>query len=165
MKEIGRARRRVGRDLLRLSLAALFALLVFSPGPARAADVIFSAIGDVPYGPEEIPELQQHVADHNRYSPSAFLVHLGDILSSSEECQEIRYQTVADIFKTSAVPVFIVPGDNEWVNCADPAQGWAWWEAHLLGLEQASAASGWWSRRPRGPRTSRSCRARCSSWA
>jgi PKD repeat protein len=98
--------------------------------------VIFSAIGDVPYEPEELAELQQHVADHNRYSPSAFLVHLGDIQSGSEACQEIRYQTVADILATSQVPVFIVPGDNEWVNCADPAQGWAWWEAHLLGLEQ-----------------------------
>jgi PKD repeat protein len=99
--------------------------------------VIFSAIGDVPYGPDEIPELQQHVADHNRYSPSAFLVHLGDILSGSEACEEVRYQTVADILKASAVPAFIVPGDNEWVNCADPALGWAFWEAHLLGLEQS----------------------------
>jgi PKD repeat protein len=99
--------------------------------------VIFSAIGDVPYGADEIPELEQHVADHNLYSPSAFLVHLGDIQSSSEPCQESRYQTVADVFLASEVPVFIVPGDNEWVGCSDPAQGWAWWEAHLLGLEES----------------------------
>jgi hypothetical protein len=98
--------------------------------------VVFSAIGDVPYSEGEIAELEQHVADHNLYSPSEFLVHLGDIMSSSELCQEIRYQTVADVLKASDVPVFIVPGDNEWVNCVDPAQGWAFWEQHLLGLEQ-----------------------------
>ncbi len=129
----GRGGRGPCRSLL-LGLAACLPAL--APGPARGADVIFSAIGDVPYSPEEIAELEQHVADHNRYSPSAFLVHLGDILSSSEQCQEIRYQTVADVFRTSGVPVFIVPGDNEWVGCSDPAQGWAWWEQHLLGLEE-----------------------------
>jgi uncharacterized repeat protein (TIGR02543 family) len=119
------------------SFAIPLALLALAAAPAGAADLVFSAIGDVPYAPEEIAELEQHVADHNRYSPSAFLVHLGDIQSGSEPCQELRYQTVADLLATSEVPVFIVPGDNEWVGCADPAQGWAWWETHLLGLEQS----------------------------
>jgi hypothetical protein len=120
------------------ALAAFLPCLVLFSGPARGADpVIFSAFGDVPYSSDELLDLEQHVADHNRYSPSSFLVHLGDIQSGSELCEETRYQTVADVLKASEVPVFIVPGDNEWVNCADPAQGWAWWTEHLLGLEQS----------------------------
>jgi hypothetical protein len=126
------------RRALAFALALLALGLLAGAAPSRAADpVVFSAIGDVPYGDDEIAELEQHVADHNRYSPSAFLVHLGDILSSSEACQEIRYQTVADVLKGSEVPVFIVPGDNEWVGCSNPSQGWAWWEEHLLGLEES----------------------------
>jgi hypothetical protein len=126
---------RARRGRLRAALTAC--VLLLAAGLARAAgDLIFSAIGDVPYAPEEIAELEQHLADHDRYSPSTFLVHLGDIQSSSEPCQEARYQTVADLLMTSEVPVFIVPGDNEWVGCTNPAQGWAWWEEHLLGLEQ-----------------------------
>jgi hypothetical protein len=121
-----------------VALAACLAALVLAP-ETRAAPgdpVVFSAIGDVPYDADEISEFAEHVENHNRYSPSAFLIHLGDILSGSESCQEARYQTVAEILKTSEVPAFIVPGDNEWVGCSNPAQGWAWWEEHLLGLEQ-----------------------------
>jgi len=128
-----------GRLLRRLAAIAL-PLVALAAGSATAAvgdPVVFSVFGDTPYGEDEIPEFQAHIANHNLYSPSAFLVHVGDIMSSSETCQEIRYQTVADVLKTSEVPVFILPGDNEWVGCSDPAQGWAWWTQHLLGLEES----------------------------
>jgi len=126
-----------GRHLSILrGLTALLPLLGLASTAAQAGDVIFSAVGDVPYGPDEIPELEEHIANLNLYSPSIFLIHLGDILSGSESCQEVRYQTVADVLLGSAVPAFIVPGDNEWVGCSNPSQGWAWWEANLLGLEQ-----------------------------
>src|SRR5262245_20138333 len=125
-----------GSRLLRF----LFLTLVFAspilPDLARAADLIFSAIGDVPYSTSEIPELEEHIANHNLYSPSRFLIHLGDIKSGSETCAEARYATIADILHASQVPAFIVPGDNEWVNCPNPDQAWAWWTAHLLGIEQ-----------------------------
>ncbi len=128
------------RGPLTRSLAALALLFVaLGDGFARAAvgdPVVFSVFGDVPYQESELTDLETHVANHNLYSPSAFLVHLGDIKSASETCQEIRYQTVADILRTSEVPVFILPGDNEWVNCSNPTQGWAWWTEHLLGLEE-----------------------------
>ena len=117
------------------ALAIFGPLLAASPGPAGAT-VVFSAFGDVPYSTSEVTDLQQNVANFNLYSPSSFLVHLGDIQSGSEKCQASRYQTVANTLKTAAVPAFIVPGDNEWVNCSDPAQGWAWWQQYLLGLEQ-----------------------------
>jgi len=113
-------------------------LLIAVSGSAHAVNpVVFSIFGDVPYSTSELVDLQGNVSNHNLYSPSAFLVHLGDIQSGTEACQEVRYQQVADTLKTSEVPVFIVPGDNEWVDCANPAQGWAWWQTYLLGLEQS----------------------------
>lgn len=125
----------------RRALAALaLPLLTLAAGSASAAvgdPVVFSVIGDVPYRESEVEDLQQQIDLHDLYSPSAFLVHVGDIKSSSEVCEESRYQVVADILKSSEVPVFIVPGDNEWVDCADPDQGWAWWTEHLLGLEES----------------------------
>jgi hypothetical protein len=62
---------------------------------------------------------------------------VGDIKAGSEPCLESTYVAVADILKQSEVPAFLVPGDNEWVDCSDPDQAWAWWEEHLLGLEQS----------------------------
>jgi hypothetical protein len=125
--------------LARSSAAIALLIVVLGDGFARAAvtdPVVFSVFGDVPYDQSELDDLETHVANHNLYSPSAFLVHVGDIKSSSETCQETRYQTVADILTTSEVPVFILPGDNEWVNCSNPSQGWAWWMEHLFGLEE-----------------------------
>jgi hypothetical protein len=119
----------------RLGPLAALALLFLARG-ASAGDLVFSVIGDVPYSESELSTLETHVTNHNRYSPSAFLVHVGDIKSGSESCQEIRYQDVADILKGSAVPVFILPGDNEWVDCSNPSQGWSWWMEHLFALEK-----------------------------
>ena len=101
---------------------------------AQGAAIVFSVIGDVPYGVSELPDLQQHVADHNLYSPSRFLVHLGDMLFG--ECLEARYAEVHDALLQLAVPAFIVPGDNEWNDCDDPDLGWSYWETYFLGLEQ-----------------------------
>jgi hypothetical protein len=124
----------------RLTRALLLAGSILAPGPPAAAldePVAFSVIGDVPYAESELAKLQQHVANHNLYSPSDFLVHLGDIFGDTEACFEARYAAVADVFLDLAVPVYFVPGDNEWNDCADPALGWSWWTSHLMRLEQS----------------------------
>ena len=95
----------------------------------------FSALGDVPYSQAEVPVLQEHMDNHNLYSPSDFLIHLGDIKSASEPCVESRYQDVANILTSLAVTAFIVIGDNEWIDCSDEDQGWQFWETHLMGID------------------------------
>jgi hypothetical protein len=123
--------------LLRRSCAVVVALfpVLLAAGPARAQHVpiTFSAIADIPYGVSERPLLQQHVADHNLYSPSEFLVHLGDLVFG--ECLEDRYIEVADVLKGLAVPVFVTPGDNEWNDCDDPDLAWSYWARHFLRFE------------------------------
>jgi hypothetical protein len=95
---------------------------------------VFSVTGDAPYE-DEVAEFQQHLDDHNLYSHAEFFVHVGDIFSGSEACSEFRYQRMADQLRTLAVPAFVVPGDNETVDCVDPGQGWEYWQSHLLGIE------------------------------
>ncbi len=98
--------------------------------------VVFSVMGDMPYGTSEISEFQQQIDEHDLYSPSEFLTHVGDIKSGSEICSADRYQTVANILKSSQVPCYIVPGDNETTDCVSPTQGWSYWTQYLLRLEQ-----------------------------
>ncbi len=63
---------------------------------AQGQPITFSAVGDVPYSDSEKPEFQQHMDDHDRYSPSEFLVHLGDIKSSGS-CPESWYSEMRGI--------------------------------------------------------------------
>jgi uncharacterized repeat protein (TIGR02543 family) len=103
---------------------------------AQDQPITFSAMGDGPYGTNQVPIFQQQLANHNRYSPSAFLVHLGDIFSGGEPCDTSHYTSVADMLKGLAVPVWIVPGDNETIDCTDPASGVAHWLYVFNNFEQ-----------------------------
>jgi len=103
---------------------------------AQGEVMIFSVIGDVPYSSSELPLLQQHINNHNTYSPSLFLLHVGDIKSGSGACSESVYSNVANILKTSEVPVFIIPGDNEWGDCSNPSQAWNLWAQYYIEFDQ-----------------------------
>jgi hypothetical protein len=68
---------------------------------------------------------------------SEFLIHLGDILSGSRKAwPESQYARMAGILAKSKVPVFIVPGDNEWNDLDDPATGWKYWSRHFLHFDK-----------------------------
>ncbi|MCK6622862.1 MAG: T9SS type A sorting domain-containing protein [Calditrichaceae bacterium] len=111
-------------------------LLFFQAVLAQGSTVIFSATGDVPYGSNEIPIFQQQIADHNLYSPSKFLIHLGDIKEGTSSCPESIYQDVSGILKELAAPCYIVPGDNEYNDCSDPTQAWQYWTAYFMRFEE-----------------------------
>jgi hypothetical protein len=116
---------------------AVLTLALQTPASAQEEPITFSVIGDVPYTPTELEDLREHIDDHNRLSPSEFLVHLGDILGSGQACNELCYQQVADALRGLTVPAFVVPGDNEWNDCSDPDKAWAFWETHFEDLESS----------------------------
>ena len=93
--------------------------------------LVFSAMGDVPYTAADGPTLQAQIVQHNALSPSRFMVHLGDIKSGSTPCVEATYRTVASYLHALAVPTFVIPGDNEWNDCADPDEAWGFWTRHF----------------------------------
>jgi len=120
-----------------LSWAAVFVLALCPLAPAQNQPITFSVMADIPYDSSEALVLQQHIAEHNKYSPSEFIVHLGDFRgSTTSNCAEADYSSVANILKALAVPCFIVPGDNEFNDCADPTQGWAWWVQYFMDFEE-----------------------------
>jgi hypothetical protein len=119
-----------------MAALAIFIWSLHSFAWAQGQPVSFSATGDIPYGTDEIEDFQEQISDHNKYSPSKFFVHVGDILSSSEPCEEARYALVADMLKDLAVPAYIVPGDNETSDCSDPTQGMNFWMQYFLNFEQ-----------------------------
>jgi len=63
-----------------------------------------------------------------------WLVHLGDILDEKSSCQENEYENFQSIYSQSAVPVYTLPGDNEWKRCPNPDQAWGYWEKYLSNL-------------------------------
>ncbi len=112
-------------------------ILAFAPSIlADSANLVFTATGDGPRSEEDWMLFQQQIDADNADGKSAFLLHLGDIWKGSDRLPESHYLQVAAMLRTSVAPVYIVPGDNEWTDLLDPAEGWTFWTRHLLKLDE-----------------------------
>jgi hypothetical protein len=96
--------------------------------------VTFYAMGDVPYAAEEDILLSEQIFDLP--GDAEFVIHVGDIKRGLPLCTEGVYRKVAEILGKSAAPVFIIPGDNEWNDCIDPAQAWKYWDQYFMRFDQ-----------------------------
>lgn len=108
-----------------------------NPSLSVAADppqVVFYAMGDVPYKPTEDILLPIQVAEIP--ADAEFVVHVGDIKPGSVACDEDIYVKVSGILSKSKAPVFIIPGDNEWNDCTDPGQAWDYWDRYFVRFDQ-----------------------------
>jgi len=94
--------------------------------------VTFTAMGDVPYTPQGFIDLAEQIEKHDGNSTSSFIMHLGDIKTSADSCNERRYQEVANVLQKSSIPLFIIPGDNEYNDCDDPIEAFAFWKKYFL---------------------------------
>jgi hypothetical protein len=102
----------------------------------REDTLTFSVMGDVPRQAWEDSLLQAQILAHNQASPAEFMLHVGDIKTGSAPCDEQVYAKVAGYLKALNVPVFIVPGDNEWNDCPDPQQAWSYWHQYFDDFEK-----------------------------
>lgn len=126
---------RLFRLVLLLGLASA---VTIGGGVLRAENptalVRFSAMGDVPYSASEDRLLAQQITALP--AVNEFVVHLGDIKSGVTPCDEKVYVKVQQMLSKSKAPVFIIPGDNEWNDCPDPAKAWAHWVRHFTRFDQ-----------------------------
>ena len=76
----------------------------------------FAAFGDTPYFAFEEVRLEQLIHDMNA-QPLAFVLHIGDIKSSRDRCDDRLYLARKKLFDTIAHPFVITPGDNDWTDC------------------------------------------------
>jgi hypothetical protein len=91
-----------------------------SRGPvARAAargPAAFALIGDLPYSPADEARLAAMLASADA-EPLDFVLHVGDLKSSREPCDDALLERRIGLLERSAHPLVLLPGDNEWVDC------------------------------------------------
>lgn len=93
--------------------------------------VRFYATSDIPKSLENEGKLTRDLANLDP-SKGDFLIHLGDVGDASVNmCTTNVYKDAADLLKQSPVPVFIIPGDNDWNNCPDPMGAFDDWMDQL----------------------------------
>jgi hypothetical protein len=88
------------------------------PGSERFS---FGVMGDVPYNAREEPRFVRMI-ERMGAEPLAFVVHVGDT-KGTERCTDELYARRKAQFDQSAHPLIYTPGDNEWTDCRDPANG------------------------------------------
>ena len=76
----------------------------------------FAAFGDTPYFAFEQVRLEKLIAEMNAES-LAFVLHIGDIKSSRDRCDDGLYLARKQLFDSIAHPFVITPGDNDWTDC------------------------------------------------
>ena len=131
----------VTKRLLLLLLLSL-GLTTVSYGDNHVVDVdttspvTFSVIGDVPYNANDEFFLREHIRIHNNVSNASFMVHLGDIKAQQDPCSESAYLKIANILRELTIQTFVIVGDNEWNDCADPDEAWTFWTTHFARFDE-----------------------------
>ena len=120
--------------LVSLSIFSVTSSIVAADGRKPRELFSISVMGDVPYSPAEVVALPQQLVEIPQ--ESRFVVHLGDIKTGKSECVEPVYDMVSSILSKSSKPLFIIPGDNEWNDCANPAEAWMLWQKYFRRFDQ-----------------------------
>lgn len=68
-------------------------------------------------------------------STHKFMVHLGSATRVIDYCDSIAYYRTESSLSVSPVPVYSIPGNNDWAECANPASAWQYYESHMMGLD------------------------------
>jgi len=144
---------------------------------AAGEPIIFSAMGCGPYTPPDKPAAAFYVQQENRERTSEFMVHLGDVFKKpslkkpddgaanpakkpgqaepplpDQMPTEAEYRETADLLTAdNTIPTWIVPGDNEWSDLEDPAQGWKWWQKYYSRFEEGFQPAWKTERQPERP--------------
>jgi hypothetical protein len=90
----------------------------------------------VPYTTDQSATLKQQMDELP--SDAEFVVHVGDIRSArgSPTCRQPEYTNVANLLRRSHAPVFIVRGDNDWIDCPNQQDGFEFWENSFSNFEK-----------------------------
>jgi hypothetical protein len=86
------------------------------PSPALARPFAFALIGDLPYGEADEARLAALLAATDT-EPLAFVLHVGDLKASHEDCSDALFERRIAILSRSAHPLVLLPGDNDWTDC------------------------------------------------
>jgi hypothetical protein len=100
----------------------------------RTPDCVFYVTSDAPYDRNQEEKLTADLAALP--NDADFLVHLGNIQDSAVTlCPETRYAHVKNLLVKSHVPIFVLPGEEDWNNCPNPDDAWESWQANFESFE------------------------------
>jgi len=94
-------------------------ILLFGCASQPTPRLEFGVLGDVPYSRGEIAELDALIGRMNAQT-LAFVVHVGDLGTSAttQGCSDDWLLARRDQLARIRHPVVVLPGDNEWTDCA-----------------------------------------------
>ena len=65
------------------------------------------------------------------------MVHVGDIQERRSTCSAWRLESAAQTMQTHlAIPTFVIPGDNDWIECSNFNSQWDTWKETFLFFHQ-----------------------------
>lgn len=105
--------------------ACAVALLSFAQAGLAAeheAAFSFAAFGDTPYFAFEEVRLERLIEQINA-EDLAFVIHVGDIKSGRDRCDDKIYLKRKRLFDRFRHPFVLIPGDNDWTDCHRQADG------------------------------------------
>jgi hypothetical protein len=95
-------------------------------GSGLGSTVTFYATSDTPYDRAEEEQLSKDLSQIPR--DAEFILHLGNLQDAAVSmCPYSRNYDAASILKKSPVPLFVVPGEQDWVKCPNQAIAWGAW--------------------------------------
>lgn len=64
-----------------------------------------------------------------------FVVHLGSATRAVDNCEETAYYRTQLSLSVSPIPVYSIPGNNDYPECANPTKGWEYYQKHMMNLD------------------------------
>jgi hypothetical protein len=96
-------------------------------------DFSFALLGDTPYSRAQVERLDRLIGDLNGEQLD-LVVHLGDIGASRDACTDAWLDERKSQLARLRAPLVMVPGDNEWTDCRDPAARLAAWRERFCAV-------------------------------
>ncbi|GEM_PF-1253765 len=118
-----------------LLIVPLFSLIFLFVGiKLSEAEISFLAIADSPYSNKAYYLIEKEL--ENLPEKAKFIIHLGDIKHKQKICEENDYKDFSDLFKRSPLPVFTIPGDNDYSICENSSQAKRYYDQYIFQFEK-----------------------------
>jgi hypothetical protein len=100
-------------------------------------EIRFFVTNDIPYNTADADKLRREL-DVLSTDYGDFLIHLGDVQNARTSlCAYSQYDDVATLlWDHSDVPVFMIPGNNDWNECPMPWSAFEYWMEKLNRFEE-----------------------------
>lgn len=109
----------------------------------------FAALSNAPYDEDSQADLTGQLASVD----AEFIVHVGNVRSESPDCLYEDYLRAAESLLSSDIPVFVVPGPNDWSVCNDPVAAYDNYLTFFNEFTESNWGVGRVRRHPRHPNT------------